>query len=104
MRSKLKVPIKLNPDRHYKAGLRYFTVYNHVMLTLTRQITSFDIIMVVVGKTVTILPGAYEVNQIDAEIKRLINDKDALSIITRPEINRLGIDIIKERFQVNRHS
>ena len=102
MRSKLKVPIKLNPDRHYKAGLRYFTVYNHVAnIDETNNVFRYNN-----GngwKNITILPGAYEVNQIDAEIKRLINDKDALSIITRPEINRLGINILKERFQVDRH-
>ena len=101
LRTKLKVPIKLNPDRHYKAGLRYFTVYNHVInIDNTNNVFRYNN-----GggwKTVIILPGAYEVKQIDAEIKRLINDTEAFNIIARPEINRLGIEIIKERFQLDR--
>ena len=38
----------------------------------------------------------------DAEIKRQINDDEANNIVTRPEINRLGINITKDDFQVDR--
>ena len=31
LKTKLKAPIQLNPNRHYKAGLRYFTVYNNIV-------------------------------------------------------------------------
>ena len=100
LRTKLKLPIKLNLDRHYKASLRYFTVYNHVInIDSTNNVFRYNN-----GsgwKTVIILPGAYEVKQINAKIKRLINDTEAFNIIARPEINRLGIEIIKERFQVD---
>ena len=53
-------------------------------------------------KTTTIVPGAYEVKQIDADIKRQINDNEAIHIIARSENDRLGI-IIKERFQVDKN-
>ena len=44
-----------------------------------------------------------KITQIDAEIKRQINDNKAINIITQPGINRLGINIIKDGFQVDRN-
>ena len=54
-------------------------------------------------KDASILPGAYKVKQIDAEIKKPIKDNEAFNIIAQPEINRLGINILKDRFQVDRN-
>ena len=101
LKSKLKVPIKLNPDRRYKAGLRYFTVYNHV-INIDNINNVFRYNVGTDWRVISILPGAYEVKQINAEVKRQIDDTEAFNIIARPEINRLGIEIIKERFRVDR--
>ena len=101
LKTKLKVPIKLNPDRHYKAGLRYFTVYNHIV-NIDGSNNIFRYNNGSGWKEITIIPGAYEVQQIDSEIKRQLGDNEAFNIFARPEINRLGMNIIKERFQVDR--
>ena len=102
LKTKLKKPIKLNPDRHYKAGLRYFTVYNNIVnIDNTNNIFRYNN-----GsgwKVITLITGAYEITQIDAEIKRQMNDNEAINIIARPEINRLGINITKDGFQVDRN-
>ena len=43
LKTKLKVPIKLNPNRHYKAGLRYFTViYNIVNIDNTNNVFRYN--------------------------------------------------------------
>ena len=68
MRSKLKVPINLNPDRHYKAGLRYFTVYNHVA-NIDKTTNVFRYNNGGGWKDTTILPGAYEVNRLTPKSK-----------------------------------
>ena len=31
LKTKQRVPIQLDPIRHYKAALRYFTVYNNIV-------------------------------------------------------------------------
>ena len=72
-------------------------MYNHVInIDNTNNVFRYN-----VGtgwRVISILPGAYEVKQINAEVKRQIDDTEAFNIIARPEINRLGIEIIKERF------
>ena len=102
MRTKLKILIKLNSDRHFKAGLRYFSVYNRIVNTDNSN-NVFHYNSGSGWKDISILPGAYEVKQIDTEIKRLIKDNEAFNIIARPEINRLGINILKGRFKVDRN-
>ena len=103
LRTKLKVPIQLNPDRHYKAGLRYFTVYNNIV-NIDNTNNVFRYKKSNVWKTITIISGAYEITQIDAEIKRQLGDDEAINIFARPEINRLGINITKDGFQVDRNT
>ena len=46
--------------------------------------------MLVVGwRVISILPGAYEVRQINAEVKRLIDDTEAFNIYCSPR-DQLG--------------
>ena len=55
------------------------------------------------GKIITLITGAYEITQIDAAIKRQMSDNETINIIARTEINRLGINIAKNGFQVDRN-
>ena len=95
------MPIKLNPDRH-KAGLRYFTVYNdYSSINIDNRNNVFQY-----GnewKTIIIISRAYKITQIDAEIKRQMGDNEAVYIIARPKIIRLGINILRDDFQVDRN-
>ena len=101
LKTKLKVPIQLNPNRHYKAGLRYFTVYNNIVnIDNTNNVFRYS---AGTWKTITIVSGAYEITQIDAELKRQTGEDEAFKFIARPEINRLVIDITKTGFQIDRN-
>ena len=68
--TKLKVSTKFNPDKHYKMGLTYFTVCNKIVNNVNNNNTN-NVFCNNYGsgwKTITILSGAYEIIQIDAEI------------------------------------
>ena len=60
---------------------------------------SFFIIMVVDGKQL-LFKGAFEITQIDAEIKRLLKNNEAINIITLPETNRLEKILQKMDFKL----
>ena len=75
LETKLRVPIKLDPNRHYKVALRYFTVYNNIdNIDNTNNVFCYNI-----GSgwnTINLISGAYEITQIDADIKRQINNNE----------------------------
>ena len=113
LRTKLKVPIKLNPNRHYRAGLRYFTVYNNLVnINETNNVFRYSIDNGTSWKTISLLTGAYEIVQIDEEIKRqmklnkdydLTNESYYIDIIPKAEINRIVLHITNDTFKLDRN-
>ena len=113
LKTKLNVPIKLDPSRHYKVGLRYLSLYNNIT-NINSTNNNFHCsngqrpgTISKITESITLLPGAYEITQIDAELKRQLAQHgvggDSFDIIAHPEINRIAIHIKKEGFQIDRN-
>jgi hypothetical protein len=73
--ARLPIPIKLNSNRKYECGLQYFSSTNY-LLNITEYNNRFYY-SVDKGKTwilITLEKGAYELVDINSEIKRLMNN------------------------------
>src|SRR5438093_13067582 len=72
------VPLKLDPSRKYEAALTYFSAYNTIFNvddTNNKFIYSVDPARADNGttwKTIKLPNGAYEINQINDEVKRQV--------------------------------
>ena len=113
LRTKLNTAINLNPERHYRAGLRYFSVYNFIVnITDKNNVFRYSHNSGTNWNVINLPQGAFEISQIDQEIKRLMrtknqynstNNKYYINIIAKQEINEIIIDISNSNYRVDRN-
>ena len=109
----LNPPIKLDPTKHYKVGLRFFTMYNFITnINNTNNVFRYSHDNGTTWNSITLLEGAYEFSQIVAELNRqmkisnhwdLVNDKNFIEIVAKGEINKIVIDISSPNYQLDRN-
>ena len=113
LKTLLKVPINLNPERHYRAGLRYFSVYNFIVnITDKNNVFRYSHNSGTNWNSIKLPQGAFEIQQIDEEIKRLMrvknhydstNNSYYINIIAKQGINKIAIDINNSNYRVDRN-
>ena len=112
LKTTLENPIQLNPKRHYNAGLWYFTVFNYIInIDSTNNIFKYSNDRGTSWHTIELLTGSYTVDKLDKEIKRQMklkghhnatNDTAYINLLTKPENNRLVLEITNETYLVDR--
>ena len=109
LKTRLENHIKLNQNRSYKVGLNFFTMFNQIR-NIKETNNIFRYFNGTDWKTIKLMPGSYEINQIESEINRqMMSDgdfdvKNSLSyidIIPRPETNRISANIRGNDYKID---